>query len=95
MNKQNKHKQTNTNKHRHIQIVLRLYSSPAEILMGFDIDSCCVGFDGETVWALPRCRRAILKGYNLVDLTRRSLTYEIRLLKYSKRGFAVAVPGLE
>ncbi len=27
---------------RHIQIVTRLYNSPAEILMGFDVDSCAV-----------------------------------------------------
>lgn len=25
---------------RHVQIVLRIYHSPAEVLMGFDIDSC-------------------------------------------------------
>lgn len=31
---------------RHIQIELRLYSSPCEVLAGFDVDSCCVGFDG-------------------------------------------------
>eukprot|EP00775_Hariotina_reticulata_P008499 gene8499-8681_t len=31
----------------HVQVVLRLYSCPAEVLMGFDIDSCCVAFDGE------------------------------------------------
>ena len=53
--------------------------------MGFDIDSCTVGYDGEKVWALPRAHRALTKRYNLVDLTRRSLTYEIRLFKYSKR----------
>lgn len=80
--------------YRHIQIVLRLYKSPAEVLIGFDIDACCVGFDGSTAWVLPRARRAINKGYNLVDMSRRSLTYEIRLFKYSKRGFAVAVPTL-
>lgn len=80
---------------RHVQIVLRLYKSPSEILMGFDIDSCCVGFDGTTVWALPRAKRAICKRYNLVDMSRRSLSYEARLYKYSKRGFAVAVPGLQ
>lgn len=28
---------------RHVQIVLRLYSSPFEILAGFDVDSCAVG----------------------------------------------------
>jgi hypothetical protein len=62
-----------------------LYKSPAEVLMGFDIDSCTVGFDGERVWALPRARRAINSRYNLVDLSRRSLTYESRLQKYAKR----------
>jgi hypothetical protein len=35
--------------YRHIQIVLRLYKSPAEILMGFDVDACSVGYDGEKV----------------------------------------------
>jgi len=32
--------------YRHIQIILRLYKSPAEILMGFDVDCCAVGYDG-------------------------------------------------
>eukprot|EP00029_Vermamoeba_vermiformis_P008738 TRINITY_DN4171_c0_g1_i1.p1 TRINITY_DN4171_c0_g1~~TRINITY_DN4171_c0_g1_i1.p1 ORF type:complete len:2196 (-),score=786.80 TRINITY_DN4171_c0_g1_i1:32-6574(-) len=81
--------------YRHIQIVLRLYKSPAEILMGFDIDACTVGFDGDKVWGLPRAQRALTKRYNLVDMSRRSLTYEARLYKYAKRGFAVAVPGLD
>ena len=27
---------------RHVQIVTRLYNSPAEVLMGFDVDSCAV-----------------------------------------------------
>ncbi|KAJ3121113.1 Protein mono-ADP-ribosyltransferase parp4 [Nowakowskiella sp. JEL0407] len=77
---------------RQIQIVFRLYRSPAEILMGFDIDSCCFGFDGDTVWALPRGLRAITRRYNVVNMTRRSASYEYRLFKYSRRGFAVAIP---
>jgi hypothetical protein len=80
---------------RHVQVVLRLYKSPAEVLMGFDIDCCAVGYDGSTVWALPRAHRAIVKRYNLVDMSRRSLTYETRLYKYAKRGYAVAVPGFQ
>jgi ankyrin repeat protein len=80
---------------RHIQVILRLYKSPAEVLMGFDVDCCCVCYDGSAVWALPRAKRAITKRYNLVDMSRRSLTYETRLYKYAKRGFCVAVPGLQ
>lgn len=34
---------------RHIQIILRQYKSPAEILMGFDVDCCSVGYDGKNV----------------------------------------------
>lgn len=41
-----------------------------------------------------RAIRALNGGYNLIDLSRRSYTYETRLLKYARRGFAVAVPGL-
>ncbi|KAJ2993551.1 hypothetical protein HDV02_002246 [Globomyces sp. JEL0801] len=78
---------------RHIQLIFRLYHSPAEILMGFDIDSCCVGYDGKNVYGLPRFIRSMTTGYNVVDMSRRSPSYEYRLYKYSKRGFGVLVPG--
>ncbi|KAJ5067611.1 hypothetical protein M0811_02799 [Anaeramoeba ignava] len=78
---------------RHLQVILRLYKSPAEVLLGFDVDSCCVGFDGKKVYASPRFLRATTKRYNMVDLTRRSPSYESRLLKYAHRGFCVAIPG--
>ncbi|RKP26202.1 hypothetical protein SYNPS1DRAFT_8157, partial [Syncephalis pseudoplumigaleata] len=81
--------------YRHIQIVLRLYRSPAEILMGFDVDCCSVGYDGSRVWALPRAREAIVRRQNSVDMTRRSPSYEVRLAKYSKRGFEIRVPSLD
>lgn len=44
-----------------------------------------VGFDGQKVWALPRCHRAITRQYQIIDMSRRSMSYEYRLLKYSKR----------
>jgi hypothetical protein len=81
--------------YRHVQVILRFYKSPTEVLLGFDIDSCCVGYDGDKVWCMERFRRALTKRYNLVNHSRRSTTYEQRLYKYSKRGFAVAVPNLD
>eukprot|EP00755_Sulcionema_specki_P012060 Sspe_Gene.8210::Locus_2804_Transcript_1_1_Confidence_1.000_Length_3044::g.8210::m.8210/K08073/PNKP; bifunctional polynucleotide phosphatase/kinase len=66
-----------------------MYQSPSEVLLGFDVDACSVGYDGTHLLATPRARRAIIKKANFVDLTRRSLTYESRLFKYSKRGFGV------
>ncbi|KAJ3214239.1 Protein mono-ADP-ribosyltransferase parp4 [Dinochytrium kinnereticum] len=80
---------------RQIQIVFRLFKSPAEVLMGFDIDSCCFGYDGKKVYALPRALRALTRRYNLVDMTRRSASYEFRLFKYAKRGFAIGVPNVD
>lgn len=80
--------------YRHIQIILRLYSSPAEILMGFDVDSCSMGFDGSQVYMTPRCHQALVRQMNTVDMTRRSPTYEMRLAKYADRGFEVEVPSL-
>ncbi|KAJ6250583.1 reductase [Anaeramoeba flamelloides] len=79
---------------RKIQIILRLYKSPAEILIGFDVDCCSVGYDGKNVYVSQRAKRAITRQYNLIDLTRRSPSYENRLLKYAHRGFCVAVPKL-
>ena len=80
---------------RRVQIILRLYSGPAEVLMGFDIDSCCVAYDGTSVSCLPRWRRAVNGSFNLVDPARRSPSYELRLSKYALRGFAVAVPAFD
>lgn len=54
----------------------------SEVLVGFDIDCCSVGFDGSKVYAIPRSRRAINYHMNLTDMSRRSLTYETRLFKY-------------
>ncbi|KAJ1561804.1 hypothetical protein HK096_003266, partial [Nowakowskiella sp. JEL0078] len=81
--------------YRHIQLVLRLYRSPAEILMGFDVDSCCVGFDGKELWVSKRALMSITSQVNIIDLSRRSPSYEMRLAKYSERGFEVRVPTLD
>ncbi|KAF8187448.1 hypothetical protein BJ912DRAFT_969815 [Pholiota molesta] len=79
---------------RHIQIILRLYQSPTEILVGFDIDSSSVCFDGKHVWATPRSMASILTQINTVDMTRRSPSYEIRLVKYARRGWEISYPAL-
>ncbi|KAG8817296.1 hypothetical protein FRC17_011296, partial [Serendipita sp. 399] len=80
--------------YRNVQIILRLYKSPAEILAGFDIDCACFLYDGERVWGNPRSITALMTQSNMVDMTRRSPSYEVRLAKYSLRGFEVHVPNL-
>ncbi|KAJ6144623.1 hypothetical protein N7470_008518 [Penicillium chermesinum] len=74
---------------RHVQIVLRIYKSVAEILTGFDVDCSCVAYDGTNVYAAPRAIASYITQKNQVDLTRRSPSYENRLSKYSRRGFEI------
>lgn len=80
--------------YRSVQIVLRLYSSPAEVLAGFDVDAPCCAYDGDRVWASPRAIVSMMRQSNTVDMTRRSPSYEVRLAKYASRGFEVYIPGL-
>lgn len=80
--------------YRSVQIVLRLYASPAEVLAGFDVDCACVAYDGARVWASPRAITAMMSQCNTIDITRRSPSYEVRLAKYHSRGFEIAVPDL-
>ncbi|KAK6512296.1 hypothetical protein TWF481_001186 [Arthrobotrys musiformis] len=79
---------------RHVQIVLRLYSSISEILTGFDVNCACVAYDGSQVYANPRAIASWMLQCNDVDITRRSPSYEFRLGKYRKRGFEVYYPAL-
>ncbi|KIO26966.1 hypothetical protein M407DRAFT_23791 [Tulasnella calospora MUT 4182] len=80
--------------YRPVQIILRIYQSPAEILAGFDVDSTCVAFDGTRVLAAPRAVSALMTQRNRVAMDRRSPSYEVRLAKYAARGFEIHVPDL-
>jgi len=82
---------------RPVQIVLRRYQSPSEVLLGFDVDCCAFGFDGVRVYATPRALRAVQRGCNLLNpihAWNANPIYEFRLAKYATRGMCVAVPGL-
>jgi len=81
-----------------IQIILRLYHSPTEVLVHFDCDSCCCCYDGREVWVAPRGLRALKTGINTLNPLHaypQKASYELRLAKYAHRGFAVALPGFD
>ena len=80
---------------RKIQIICRLYASVSDILNGFDIDCCCVGYDGQDVLLTPRAALAIRTKVNVVNLQIRGEAYENRLLKYAERAFAIGIPQLK
>ncbi|MCJ1402518.1 hypothetical protein MMC11_005738 [Xylographa trunciseda] len=85
--------------HRRVQIVLKLFKSPTQVLLGFDLDVCAIGFDGSRTLMLPRCARAIETGYNVFTmdmiwghcLKSRSSSREARIFKYAERGFGLRI----
>jgi len=76
------------------QLIFRLYSTKSEILHGFDIGSSAVGFDGSSVYLTTLSKFAYEYGCNIIDTTRRSTTYEKRLIKYFKRDFKIIMSHL-
>jgi hypothetical protein len=75
------------------QCILRLYQSASEILHGFDVDCCSVGYDGKDLWITDRALYALVNETNTVNFERMSPSYIDRLIKYGTRGFAVAIPN--
>lgn len=75
--------------HIKIQVILRLYKRKYEIIHGFDVDSCCIGYDGKSIIMTPRCQYALTQGFNTVNFERLSPSYAYRLIKYANRGMRV------
>lgn len=77
-----------------IQIMLRDYKSPEQVLFGFDVDSSSCGYYNGSYYVTDRCKYAMVNRVNNVDLGRISTSYEYRLAKYaSRKGFYVNNPG--
>ncbi|KAE8241814.1 hypothetical protein A4X13_0g7251 [Tilletia indica] len=75
--------------YRKVQVVLRLFRNPGEILANFDLDQAAVGYDGQEVWVEPRAGRAIFTGYTHATMKMLRRTSAGRLAKYSMRGYGV------
>lgn len=77
------------------QFILRIYKTYSEVVHGFDIDCCCMGWDGNDFWMTERCEYAIFNGFNTINFEVMSPSYEYRLAKYGSRGISIYVPNLE
>jgi hypothetical protein len=78
-----------------IQIIMRLYSSVSEVLHGFDLGSSAVGFDGKHTYFTTLSKFSYENMVNIIDTTRRSTSYEYRLIKYFNYGFDIVIPNLD
>lgn len=78
-----------------IQLVLRRYSTLAEIIHGFDIGASSIAFDGENVWLTALSIVAVKYALNILNMKYRRPTYEKRLVKYFQmRGIGIVMPDL-
>lgn len=75
-----------------IQVISRLYKTKQEILYGFDLGSCAVGFDGKLVEFSIAGKFAQEYNLNILDTTRFSLNHGARLKKYFDRGYGIIFP---
>lgn len=79
-----------------IQLIRRVYRTPAEILYGFDVDCCGFLYDGKNYWG---SERAIYSYKNKVinfDEGRFSETYLIRLAKYAvMKNYKIHIPNFD
>lgn len=80
-----------------IQLIKRLYTSPSQIIHGFDIDCSCilVTLTTREIYATKRCMFALINQYNTVNLDRLSPSYFYRLHKFFLRGLSIRVPDIE
>ncbi|KAJ7065687.1 hypothetical protein C8F01DRAFT_751051 [Mycena amicta] len=84
---------------RRIQVVLKLVRTPRDVLLNFDLDICAMGWDGEELYMLPRCARALETGYSVFTmdliqghyLSERRASHEKRVFKYAYRGFGIRI----
>lgn len=79
----------------HYQVIFRLYKSEAEVLYGFDLGSSAIGLSAQNKFLFTVLSRFSYEHrVNIVDTTRRSTTYEKRLLKYFEgaRRFEIILP---
>ena len=81
--------------HQTIQIILRIYPCKSDILHGFDLGSSALGYDGKQIYFTSLSKYCYERKCNVIDTTRRSTTYEKRLMKYFDRGFQIIMPELD
>jgi hypothetical protein len=81
-------------KHIQYQFILRIYESLDNIIGGFDLGSCMMAYDGQHIYATQIGAWCLAKKAIIVDPTRRSTSFEHRILKYYYMGFNIVLPGL-
>jgi len=76
------------------QFIHRIYPDISSIIGGFDLSASAVAYDGKEIFTTPLGAWSLINRYIIVDMGRRSTSYEYRLRKYIEYGFGLIFPGL-
>lgn len=76
------------------QLIHRIYPNISAIIGGFDLSICMVAYDGKEIYATPLGAWSIINQSILIDLQRRSTSFEHRICKYFNYGINIIFPGL-
>jgi len=77
------------------QFIHRIYPTLDSIIGGFDLGPCMIAFDGKHIYGTELGAWSIMKKALIVDTTRRSTSFEYRIIKYKNMGFNVVFPGID
>jgi hypothetical protein len=78
-----------------VQVILRRYSTVAEVIHGFDLGSSAFLWDGKALWTTALGKLAAEHAVNVLNLPARRGSYERRLARYFERGFGLVLPDLD
>ena len=78
-----------------IQFIKRIYKSKDQVLLGFDLAPCRIGYNHvDGLFATICGGLSIAMKHFPLDTTQRSMSFGYRLSKYINKGFNVMYPGL-
>ena len=76
------------------QFIHRIYPNISSIIGGFDLSACALAYDGKEIYTTPLGAWSLTNKSIIIDMGRRSTSYEHRLKKYLGYGFNLIFPGL-
>ena len=78
-----------------MQFIFRVYPTKDQVIGGFDLANASFLYDGKMIYGTPLAAWSIANRVEILNLSRRSTSYEFRLRKYCKRYcLRLIVPGM-
>ena len=76
------------------QFIHRIYPNISSVIGGFDLSASALTYNGKEIYTTPLGAWSLKNKSIIIDMGRRSTSYEHRLKKYNRYGFNLIFPGL-